>query len=834
MLRLSGVEREVYLYSTPHTHIRDFFVQAGLENQYRDGVLQLSVSLAKRPAENQINNLLTIALQDPKGRELFSKELQVDWKGRDTAQLSFQEKIPNVMGWSAESPSLYRLELDFKSGPDRQVVSQYIGFRTVEIKSGQLLLNGRPIAIKGVNRHETHPLSGHVITREQMLEDIRLMKQHNINAVRSSHYPNHPDWYELCDKYGLYVIDEANIESHPLANSEETQLGNEMSWLPAHLYRTQNMFHRDKNHPSIIIWSLGNEAGHGAIFRQTYQWLKTHDPTRPVQYEPAELEAYTDIFCPMYPPIEKLATYAKGNPGRPLIMIEYCHAMGNSVGNLQDYWDVIERYPALQGGFIWDWVDQSLQYVNERGVPYFAYGHDYHPDLPTDGNFLNNGLVNPFRQPHPHLYEVKKVYQPLRFRLVDTTQNRFAVYNKNLFSATDDLLLRWELRENGILKQSGDIGRANIAAQSDFSFQIPLDWKDWSPQKEYFLTIKAVVAEPQALLPVGHVVAWEQFLLQEWEAVPFSTVANNALQLIEDERNIQVQGHDFSWTFDKSSGMPSGLIFQGRKMLSKSPELNCRRAPTDNDLGNGMHEWAAVWRDAGQDATLNKMKTTGVQNGKMILQAEYLLKNSVSKWQTQYTIYADGSLEVENEFMPLRDSLPLIPRLGMQWQLPAGFQYLEWYGKGPHETYWDRQTSGETAIWKGDVWSQLHAYSRPQETGNKTGVRWMSLKDENGWGIRARSLSEPLYMSAWQLSQDDLDFAPAQSGTASASGLVPITSKHGADLHPRDFITWNIDYRQMGVGGDNSWGRPVHAEYTLPPKPYRYSYRLELLSGKAP
>ena len=346
------------------------------------------------------------------------------------------------------------------------------------------------------------------------------MKQQNINAVRSAHYPNHPEWYNLTDRFGLYVIDEANIESHPLANSEDTQIGNEMSWLPAHLDRTQRMYERDKNHPSIIIWSLGNEAGHGEVFRYTYQWLKENDGTRPVQYEPAELEDYTDIYCPMYPPIEKLIKYAQTKPERPLIMIEYAHAMGNSVGNLQDYWDAIEAYPSLQGGFIWDWVDQSLEYTNEQGVKYLAYGHDYHPDLPTDGNFLNNGLVNPFREPHPHAQEVKKVYEPIHMEAIDLEKGTFSIHNKYNFRTLQHLSFQWSISEDGIEIASGILPTPQVNPQKKTEFQIPYPKIERQTGKVYFLKISALQKDKDPLIPIGFEIAWDQFELPWWSPAP--------------------------------------------------------------------------------------------------------------------------------------------------------------------------------------------------------------------------------------------------------------------------------------------------------------------------
>ena len=412
MLRMSGIEREVYLYSSPRVSVEDISITADLDDSFNNGLFDCEVKI-KNYSKSKESRKLNIRLFN-KNETLLSIEKKIRIGNQDSINIRIKEIIPAVELWSAEDPFLYDLSIELidpEDSDNNSFISKSIGFRNIRINNGQLLFNGQAIDIKGVDRHETDPLTGHVVSKASMENDIRIMKENNINAVRSSHYPNHPYWYDLCDKYGLYVIDEANIESHPLAINEDTQIGNEMSWLPAHLDRTKQMFYRDRNHPSIIIWSLGNEAGHGKVFESTYNWLKENDPTRPVQYEPAGKEFYTDIFCPMYPRPESLMKYAESNPDKPAIMIEYCHAMGNSVGNLQDYWDIIEKYPSLQGGFIWDWVDQSLEYKNDKGKPFLAYGHDYHPDLPTDGNFLNNGLVDPYRNPHPHLAEVKKVYQ---------------------------------------------------------------------------------------------------------------------------------------------------------------------------------------------------------------------------------------------------------------------------------------------------------------------------------------------------------------------------------------------------------------------------------------
>lgn len=830
MLRLSGIEREVYIYAVPQIHIRDFFVQTPLSTDYQDGILKLDVELQNFTEENKDVEIEVVLLNDARDfAPKFNNVKSVQKLNKSVHKIKFDALIEEVRKWTAETPNLYTLLIKLRkpgSVETYEVISQKIGFRTVEIKDGQLRVNGKAIYIRGVNRHETDPCTGHVVSKDRMEQDIRLMKQNNINAVRSSHYPNHPYWYELTDKYGLYVIDEVNLESHPLAIREETQIGNELSWLPACMDKTERMFHRDKNHPSIIIWSLGNEAGHGKIFETTYKWLKSHD-SRPVQYEPAETEYYTDIVCPMYPAIEDLVEYGGSNPDRPLIMIEYAHAMGNSVGNLQDYWDAIEKYPALQGGYIWDWVDQSLEYVNEKGVPYFAYGHDYHPDLPTDGNFLNNGLVNPKREPHPHLLEVKKVYQSVKFHLKDAQNGVFELENKFFFKDLTDYRFTWEIIEDGSLIRRG-IVKLNAKPQQTISFIVDYGDVEFKKSKEYFITFSALQHTSNEIIPVGYEVAWDQFLIQKAEHQPY-TAKEGKIKVEQTEKEITIKGDDFEIVFNTNTMLLSQYKINGKRINQSELTPNFWRAPTDNDLGNGMQHWAAVWKNAWWNAKLvnSSLKTTG---NEVELEASYTSETPDVDYRIIYRIGVRGRINIEFEFSPNDRELPDLPKIGFQWKLSDEYQYMSWYGKGPHETYWDRQTSGKLGLFRGRVWEQLHQYSRPQETGNKTNVRWVSLTSEANEGLKASS-TIPFNTSCWQLGLNDLDFVAADQGSESASGLVPLTSKHGADLFPRNFITWNIDFLHMGVGGDTSWGRMVHKQYRIPANHYRFSFVIELINN---
>jgi len=830
-LRVSGIERDVYIYSRPVVFVNDIVSTGNLTNDYRSGLWDLDVSIVNAGLSEQKREL-SVSLLDPGdgNNVIFLSRENIKISSGDTAVLHFSKLLEDVRKWSPETPDLYSVKIaltDEKNGKDNEFIRINTGFRRVEIKDGQLLFNGKAVYIRGVDRHETDPHTAHVVTRESMLRDMKLIKQNNINAVRSSHYPNDPYWYHLCDKYGLYVIDEANIESHPLAIDEKTQLGNTMSWYPAHLDRVERMFYRDRNHPSIIVWSLGNEAGHGKIFEKTYRWLKERDSTRMVQYEPAGEEFYTDIYCPMYPSIEHLEAYAGKNPSRPLIMIEYAHAMGNSVGNLQDYWDVIEKYRSLQGGYIWDWVDQALEYTNDKGVKYFAYGHDYHPDLPTDGNFLNNGLVDANRNPHPHLHEVKKVYQPASFKLVDIEQGEVQVFNKYFFRDFSDLKLDWELLENGEVIRSGEFADVDIEPQQKKMFKIPL--KGFVPEKgkEYYLYLALKTKRAEGVYPVLFEVAHEEFKIPGYRMEYKELPCKNSLSMKITDGNYVISDDSVSFVVDKKTGDLTGWSFKGRNLLVKPVRPNFWRAPTDNDLGNGMQNWAKIWRDASYHQTPVLSSAPVLSENGYSYEVNYLLKDSAAAVTLTYELFADGRIKVQQDFVPLKPGLPDIPRMGTSLLVPFCFKYVKWFGKGPYETYSDRKTAAKTAVWKGLTEEQFHRYCRPQETGNKTDVRYMELSTDDGLFIRVIPADENyLSCSVWPFGMQTLDFVPAEKGSESASGLVPLGSKHGADIRCMDFVQWNIDHKQMGVGGDTSWGRRVHPQYCIHPKEYSYSYVL--------
>ncbi len=816
MLRMSGIEREVYLYSKPSSFISDIQINASLDHTFQHGIFGVSVDVGG-VFRDSTNRSIEVSLADKQNNVVYREKRKIDHLTKDTITYDFVDTINHIKAWSAEQPNLYTLHIKYLSGPEEEHIHKKVGFRTVSIENAQLLVNGKPIYIRGVNRHETHPHTGHVINPKDMEKDILMMKQNNINAVRSSHYPNHPYWYDLCDKYGMYVVDEANIESHPLAISDKTQIGNEMTWLPAHLDRVKSMYFRDRNHPSIIIWSLGNEAGHGKVFESCYNWLKLQDKSRPVQYEPAGKESYTDIFCPMYPRPEWLRKYGEQNPSKPSIMIEYCHAMGNSVGNLRDYWDIIEHYPSLQGGFIWDWVDQSLEYKDENGKPYLAYGHDYHPDLPTDGNFLNNGLVDPYRNPHPHLYEVKKVYQPATFEF-DEIRNEVLVFNKNFFAPLTHCNLDWVLLKNGIEVSNHQLLDVKIDPQSSERFNTPLP--QMNTKDEYILRLAILNDLESEAFPIGHEFAFEQFVIQKGKKESYTEGSIGTID--QTDEYIKVIMNKSTLYLDPISGNMKEWTFNEKTVCKSDLQPNWWRPPTDNDLGNGMHKWAAIWKE-NTDSAKSLLTKKPVQTDRGIeYTRRFDLLQDAGFLDLNYLVLANGSINLEYDLHLQVDSLPNIPRLGMKWTFDSTYEDITWYGRGPHETYWDRKESGKIGIYTDKIVDQFHRYSRPQETGNKSDIRWMTITSKELELTINSTDHRNLSGSIWPFLEEELSFQAGKNGGISASGLVPVTSKHGAHISLGKEYQWNIDLFQMGLGGDTSWGRMVHDQYTIKAKNYNF------------
>lgn len=814
--RISGIERDVFLYSTPKIHISDFFVKAGLINYYQDGSFELTVDI-KNHNKKAIKGILEMKLSDGDRVVLFKSE-RFKITSDNLTSLYFKDVVSLPKKWSAETPNLYTLSFELKDTKDNSLefISSKIGFRSSEIKHGQFLVNGVPILIKGVNRHEHDEYTGHVISEEMMLKDISLMKQNNINAVRTSHYPNDPRWYELCDKYGLYVVDEANIESHGMGYDPDKTLGNNSLFRKSHLDRTIRMVERDKNHPSIVIWSLGNEAGDGVNFDATYDWIKFRDLSRPVHYERADGKRNTDIFCPMYATIPRTLQYVEIWQEKPLIQCEYAHAMGNSTGNLNDYWDAIRKYDQLQGGFIWDWVDQGLAKYTADGEKYWAYGGDFGPEnVPSDGTFCINGLVFPDRTPHPGLMEVKKVYQNVSFATVDFSFDEIEVKNEYSFINLSKFGMYWELEAEGKVLQEGMIMDLDIPPGESRVLSLGMNPFKPDSKVEYFLNFIVFEMNGDEMVPTGHIVASEQFLIPSPNQKTSQKEDEASKAVVETSTQIKVIAGETSFSFSKQTGFLSSIAKEEKEYLSSPLSINFWRAPIENDFGNNMPERQKIWKEAGKNAVLKNIEHEQNEMGYYIIDVDYFLPEIEADYYINYEINGKGEIKVTSYMEPAGKENPNLPRFGMSLALNENYDQLSWFGRGPHENYQDRNASAMVGFYQSDVKDQYVPYIAPEENGYKTDTRWLSLKDNNGEGLIFIG-DQLLGFSALHYSMEELNRESREE-------------KHTTDLKSSPNIFLNIDYKQMGVGGDNSWGARPHSEYTLPYNTYGYSFVIKIL-----
>ena len=1016
--RLSGIYRDVKLWSADSLHVRDFFVQTDLDDAYEDALLSVDVEIANFSDKESRFTLEAELIDDAENTVFKNVSTKDSVSANQSAKVQLQQKVESPRLWSAEHPNLYRLLLTLKdeSGKVVEVTTAKVGFREVEIKDGLLHVNGKSVYLKGVNRHEHDPDTGHTISVESMIRDIELMKQFNVNAVRTCHYPNVPLWYALCDEYGLYVVDETNIESHGMGYGPES-LAKFPSWGKAHLDRAKRMLERDKNHPSVIIWSLGNEAGNGVNFFANYDWMKARDPSRPVQYEQAGFnQRNTDIRCPMYAPISRIVNYATNNADRPLILCEYSHAMGNSVGNFKDYWDAIESNRALQGGFIWDWVDQGLRkakpkmtrmtdraepsvtaqlagtldpqkgvsvpvvldhndkhqitgpltleavirgqratdfspliskgdhqyllrlgqsgvnftlhigswksldvpysdanlvdgenritatydgsqmvlYVNgspigqveasgtinasgypvnigrnsevpnrETSVPiletriydralsatevanverrrrgglvshfdftspiddstepaaetwvdaeepiFFAYGGDF-GDHPNDGNFCMNGLVQPDRIPNPHLWEVKKVHQNVKMEAVDLENGKVRITNKFVFTNLNEFAGKWVLRLNGKPSQSGELEELDIKPGQSQVVTIP-----YEPQPdagESLLTVSFELKEDTKWADAGHRIAWEQFVVNTWDASHFLTEAREKkISTRKTNDQLRVTAGNFVLTFDLTKGSLTSLQNGGNELLAAPLEPNFWKAPNDNQMKNGYGDRLGAWRTAATNRKLIKFDVEEAEDHlDVIFESKLPVGQGDSTYTLKYNILSTGAVTVSASYTPGSGEISLLPRFGVQFAVPKQLEEVTWYGRGPHETYWDRKTGGEIAVYQSTAGRMPFPYCRTQDTGNRTDVRWMRIRDYSGRGLRLVG-DQPFSMSVLPFTILDVE-----------------TATHPFVLPRRPFNSIFVDYKLHGVGGDNSWGAKAHPQYTLPGnKPYEFSFTI--------
>ena len=820
MWRLSGIFRDVFLWSAADLRIRDYFFQVDLDEDYQDATVSLTAEVDHR-GESDRPVTLDAELVAADGDHVATWSVNTTAvAGESTSVAWAPQVIGNPRKWTAETPHLYRLVVTLKDAEGRVVESRshHVGFREVAIQDGLLTVNGRPILVKGVNRHEHDPRTGHVVDMASMRRDIVLMKQNNINTVRTSHYPNDPRFYDLCDQLGLYVIDEANIESHGYGwGPRSNKLAKEKRWVKAHLERTKAVVERDKNHPSVIIWSLGNESGNGVCFKATYNWTKQRDAGRPVQYEQAHEMENTDIVCPMYMKIEQMIRYAERDDiTRPLIQCEYAHAMGNSVGNLQDYWDAIEKYPALQGGCIWDWVDQGLESpipsANTQGT-YFAYGGDF-GDLPNDADFCCNGLVQPDRRPNPHLWEVRKVYQNIKVTAEQLAEGKIRVANRFHSTNLDAFHAAWILRVDGEIVSQGDLGSLNIAPETHDWIDLPASALAAETSGEKLLTVRFLLPQATDWAPRGHVVAWDQLQLQDRAA--HEDLPGGPVDVETQSDAVVFEGSDFRAAMDLATGDLVSWRVRGQELLAAPLQLNFRKEANSNQRASDIWQKDfGPWLAAAESRRVVNYEMAETSGQPQVRFHVALPAVGTATAAVTYAVGGDGTLDVTVDLDPQQERRkPLLPRVGMRMGVAQELHHVRWHGRGPHETYADRKTGGEVAIYESDVDLMWHPYVRPQDTGNRTDTRWFSIGDRDQRLIRVQALDSLLSFSTLPFTLDDLRKAT-----------------HPHDLSTGDTNWVFIDHRVHGVGGDNSWGERTHPQYTLPGnQAYQFRFRLRAKS----
>lgn len=826
MWRISGIEREVYLYSTPKLDIRDYKIFGNLDATYTNGLLNVDLAVENYRIDQHTNHsrpdsfYVAIDLVDAKGNKVWKHETSLqNVLGNYKTNLSFKTQISGVRTWSAEIPYLYTLYITLKDKNSQiiEIIPQRVGFRSVEIKGSDLLVNGKRIFLKGVNRHEHNATQGHTLTHTDMEKDMEMMKKLNVNAVRHSHYPPDPYWMELCDEYGLYVIDEANIESHGRYYSLETTFANDKSWRNAHLERVTRLYERDKNHVSIITWSLGNEAGNGVNFYEAYQWLKAKD-LRPVQYERAEKDFNTDIIVPQYPSPNYLAFYSnQQKETRPFIMSEFAHIMGNSLGNYKEYWDTIENNPKLQGGFVWEWIDQSIDTV-KNGKRIMAYGGDFPLSGPVDENFSDNnfcvkGVVTAYRDMTPMAVELKKVHQYIKTAFNGT--NQINVNNSYFFKDISNLQLNWEVIEDGKIIQSGVVSNLNISPRKTQTIALPFK-TNYTAGKEYFLNVHYRLKTPEPFLEKGYEIAYEQIALAGTPLLNVHTANKKVIKVEQTAEKAIVKGSDFAITFDLTKGTMMSYVSKGHELLASGPQPGFYRAPTDNDIGAGLNTRLRMWRNVYQDNPSSNIKSTvNATAESFTLTVESSLLKGDAETTQEFNVLADGTIKVSNQFKALRGKYKSLMRIGNDLQLKNDYSNIQWYGRGPGENYVDRKTASLIGIYKSTILDQYFAYARPQESGNKTDVRWVAFTNSAGKGLRFEVADQLLSFNALPYSVEDLDPEPEKK------------QYHSGELVKRNQIYVHMDMQQLGVQGIDSWGSMPLIQYQIPFKNYRYTYYIK-------
>ena len=816
MWRMGGFNRSVFLYSTAETRILDFFAHPDLDRNYKNGVFSVDLKL-KNYSNADKKQSVEVSILDKSGKRIFKKLQNVTIPAGNVSELILSGNVSNPLKWTAETPNLYTMLISLKEGNNIvETTSHKIGFRKIEINDGQLFVNGKKVYFKGVNLHEFNTNHGNVVTEEIMMRNIQLMKELNINAVRTSHYPQQPLWYKLCDEYGLYLVDEANLESHGLGYGENN-VSNFPEWKAQHMDRIIRLIERDKNHASVIFWSLGNEASNGKAFFDMYDWAKERDSSRPVQYEQAyQRDRNTDIICHMYPSWENMVRDAKKDLGKPYIMCEYAHAMGNSMGNFQEYWDLMRSSKNMQGGFIWEWYNHGYAAKDAQGRSFWAYGGDLGGyNQMNDGNFCMDGIISPDQQYIPHTHIVKKVYQDILFEAKDLNKGVITIIND--FKFTDitpkNYMFQWELLKNGRITAVGNFN-ATVKADSKSDITLKLPTIEAEDGVEYFLRVHAYSAEANKFIPIGFEVAKEEFAFDN-NAYFAPKAVNGPVDSEEKDGKLIVKSGTATYEFSLKDG--AGLINvsnDGRRVFSELPRFNFWRAPVDNDFGSREHYNLRLWDAASHNQIY---KFVGVRQSEGGISIGYMVKlrGIEAEIALTYAVRPDGSLLINANYNALSDDLPEMMRFGMIMSLPGNVDNFTWYGRGPHENYIDRNKETFMGIWNGKVKDQAFEYYRPQETGNKTDVRWLTLKDNNGWGVEVHG-AQPLSVAALNLKPEDLD-----------PGMTK-KQQHWSDVITRRETVLYVDLFQRGVAGLNSWSARPLEQYRFKEKQYSYQYTIRL------
>ena len=809
--RLTGIAREVYLYARPKSHIEDVFITPDLVDNYTNGLLNIRLSAVQCKGKQA-----QLTLTDAQGNIVKSESIALN------AANSLRWSVPNPKKWTAETPNLYKLRIDLLDATGTiETIEQNVGFRKIEIKDAQFLVNGQPVLIKGVDRHEMDPDGGYVVSTDRMLQDIRIMKQYNINAVRTSHYPNDPRFYDLCDKYGIYVVAEANIETHGMGYGDKT-LAKVPRYEQTHLERNINNTHTLKNHPSIVTWSLGNEGGYGPNFEKAYDMVKAYDPSRPVQYERALLERGTDVYAEMYLPYAQCEAYAKRTDiTRPLILCEYAHAMGNSEGGFAEYWQLIRKYPKFQGGFIWDFVDQGLRSKNKQGKQIYAYGGDFGRYPASDHNFNCNGLFNPDRQAHPHADEVRYFYQNVWSTLTDSVKGVLDVYNENFFASLDNLSLNWTLLRDGEQVAAGTIADISVAPQQHAKIALE-GYPQTNGVGEYVLQLDYRLKHDELLLKAGHVAARQEFILTPYvfptvksllSSQPKHTLSVGgkkkaivpSVTKTEQLACLTLSANQVDVTFNKQTGLIDYIDVEGQPMFEKGYSLkpDFWRAPTDNDYGASLQKKLEVWKSPTLKLTSLEEQQQGFSRK---VTAQYDMPNIGAQLTLTYTLTPQGKLIVQQALKAGKKAMPVLPRFGMTLVMPSAYNAIRYYGRGPIENYVDRHTSTFLGIYNQKVADQYSPYIRPQESGNKTDVRWWSVYAPETMHGLTFTAPEPLEMTSINYLTSDLDGGEVKEAK----------QMHSGDLTPRDFTVVHIAQKQMGLGCVDSWGSWPLSKYRIP------------------